>query len=77
MKRYYIAEQKEKKWFGNLLEEDPELRQRIITTLTYMIGVAVWREDEVRQNMEVGSAGGYSDELQEAKDLLAEIEKGG
>ena len=34
-----------------------------------------WRADENRNNVEEGSQGGYSEELEQAMDLLAELEQ--
>jgi len=35
-----------------------------------------WRADETMRNIEEGSQGGYSHELQEAIDCLKELKKG-
>lgn len=52
-----------------------QLRQRIITTLEWMIADLVWRADQTKGNFEEGSAGGYTSQLQDAIDLLAELKK--
>jgi len=51
-----------------------ELRQRIIKTLNWMVMDMKWRFDDNKNNLEVGSQGGYSPELQEAINLLKELE---
>ena len=51
----------------------PELTQRIIETLTMFVKNAKYREDDIRQNTDPDSVGGYSDELTEAIDLLEEL----
>ena len=54
---------------------DPELHQRIIATLTWMVADMRHRSDECRLNFEPKSKGGYSEELTEAINLLAELKK--
>ena len=54
---------------------DEQLRRRIIKTLTWMVADMRWRFDETKLNIDEGSAGGYSPELAEAIDVLAELEK--
>ena len=51
----------------------PELRQRTIDTLDWMIADAKWRADDTKLNVEEGSQGGYSPLLQSAIDLLKEL----
>lgn len=52
----------------------PDLKQRTIQTLDWMITDMKFRADDLRNNVEEGSAGGYSDELTKAINLLAELE---
>ena len=60
------------------------LRRRVIKTLTWMVADTRHRFDDCRNNFEAASddetasmaAGGYSAELTEAIELLAELEKG-
>ena len=52
---------------------DEELKQRLIRTLEWMTTDMKWRADDTKLNFEEGSQGGYSPELQEGIDLLAEL----
>ena len=54
---------------------DPELRQRVIKSLSWMVDDMRNRFDECRNNLELGSQGGYSEELTEAIDLLNYLSK--
>ncbi len=51
----------------------PELKRRIIETLEWMVKDMKWRADDLRNNTEKGSQGGYSPELTEAIELLEEL----
>lgn len=53
----------------------PELRTRIATTLRWLIADAQYRYNDCKQNLEPGSGGGYSPELEDASKLLALLEK--
>ena len=48
----------------------PELRQRLIKSLQWMVDVFKWQHDET------GVEGNYSDELKEAIALLDELKAG-
>ncbi len=52
---------------------NPELKLRIIKTLDCFVKDAKWRFDTDKNNLDEGSQGGYSPELQEAIDLLEEL----
>ncbi len=52
------------------------LRQRVTATLSWMVTAMKWREDDLRENIEEGSCGGYSEELTEAIELLEELGNG-
>jgi len=54
-----------------------ETKQRIIKSMEWMIADMKWRHDENRGNLEEGSQGGYSPDLQEAVSVLAELEQEG
>jgi len=54
---------------------DPELRQRVIKSLSWMVEDNCNRSDECRLNFEPESKGGYSEELTEAIDLLNYLKK--
>ena len=64
----YVAENKRLRDAMN-----DELKSRVITTLEWMITHMKYRADDLRQNVEEGSQGGYSPELTEAINLLAEL----
>ena len=49
------------------------LKERTIKSLEWLITDAKWRYDEVKDAMDDGSTGGYSDELLEAIDVLEEL----
>lgn len=51
------------------------LRDDILETLTWMVADMKWRADETMGNIEEGSSGGYSPELQKAIDLLEFLQK--
>ena len=53
----------------------PELKQRTINTLEWMITDMKWRYDENRGNLDEGSEGGYSDTINEATDVLRELKE--
>jgi|GEM_PF-6797377 len=55
-------------------EEDNKLHQRIIQSLSWMVETLRWSYDCEKNNLEPGSQGGYSLELQEAIDLLNDLE---
>ena len=55
---------------------DSSLKLRIIKSMNWMVKTLRWRADENRNNIEPDSHGGYSPELQEAIDLLEELENG-
>ena len=59
--------------FVRFIKMDSKLRERIIKTLEWMVADMRWRADQTKRNFEEGSEGGYSPELQEAIDLLAEL----
>ncbi len=48
--------------------------QKILTILEPMIEAAKHRSDDLRQNLEEGSQGGYSEELNEAIQLVEELQ---
>ena len=50
-----------------------DLRKRIIKNLEWMTTDMKWRADQTRLNFEEGSQGGYSPELEDAINLLAEL----
>lgn len=52
---------------------DENLKQRIITTLEWMIKDMKWKADESKRNFEEASKGGYSSELTEAIKVLKEL----
>ncbi len=54
---------------------DPELRQRVIKSLSSMVKDMCHRADECRLNFEPESKGGYSEELTEAIDLLNDLKQ--
>lgn len=70
--------------FEELKEQLSAVRRRAIRTLEWMVADARHRFDDCRNNFEVSNEdgteglaeGGYSPELTEAMDLLAELEKG-
>ena len=51
----------------------PELHQRAINSLTWLITDAKVRFDDCRDNLEPGSQGGYSPELTEADAVLTAL----
>ena len=55
---------------------DPQLRQRILHTLRWLVRDAQYRFDDQKQNLDYGSQGGYSPELTEAITLLQDLEQG-
>jgi hypothetical protein len=55
---------------------DPQLRQRILRSLRWLVRDTQYRFDDQKQNIEPGSQGSYSDELTEAIQLLHELEQG-
>lgn len=55
---------------------DEKLRQRIIKTLDWLVADNKWRADDTKLNVEEGSQGGYSPELNEAIELLEELKDG-
>ena len=54
--------------------ENSQLIARIVESLEWMIKDMKWRHNETKMNVDEGSEGGYSPELQEAIDLLEEIQ---
>ncbi len=58
------------------MQIDPQDRQRIVRTLSWLVKDAEHRVNDCRQNVEPGSAGGYSPELKEACALLQELQQG-
>lgn len=55
------------------MNEVPGQMQRALTTLETFVENSKHKEDEVNQNFEEGSQGGYSEQLTEAINLLAEL----
>ena len=52
----------------------PQQKTRIIDSLSWMIKDMRWRYNQTKMNVDEGSEGGYSPELQEAIALLEEIQ---
>jgi hypothetical protein len=50
-------------------------KKRLIDSFTWMITDMQYKNNEEKRNFEVGSAGGYSSELEEAMSLLEDIKK--
>lgn len=50
------------------------LKQRIIRSLSWLVKDAQWRFNQVKENLDPGSAG-YSPELKEAMSLLGDLEQ--
>ena len=61
---------------NNTMAMTPELRQRIIKSLDWMVKDLTWRADQTKGNFEECEKGGYSPELTEAKELLVELKEG-
>jgi hypothetical protein len=57
------------------IQAGQELRERLIISLTWLVEDAKYRFDDCKNNIEEGSGGGYSPELDEAIAVL-EILKG-
>lgn len=57
-------------------EMSDRTRQRVITTLSWMVADTKHRFDDCRNNLENGSEGGYSPELTEAIELLEDLKNG-
>jgi hypothetical protein len=55
---------------------DPQLRERILRSLRWLVRDATYRFDDCKENLQPGSEGGYSPELKEAHKLLKELEQG-
>ena len=52
----------------------PDLKQRVIKSLDWMTTQLAWQFDNEKRALgDEGSQGGYSTDLQEAKDLLKEL----
>jgi DNA invertase Pin-like site-specific DNA recombinase len=49
--------------------------KQMIETFEPLVKEGRWREDEIRDNVESGSQGGYSPELQKAIDKIEELGK--
>lgn len=58
------------------MQIDIQDRERILRTLRWAIPELEHRANDCRQNVEPGSKGGYSPELQQACALLQELEQG-
>lgn len=54
----------------------PELIQRAIDSLSWLVTDAEWRSDDTKGNLDEGSQGGYSPELTEARNVLEELKNG-
>ena len=54
-------------------KEDEKFRSENISILEWMVTQLKWQSDVENQNLEEGSQGGYSDDLQKAIDLLAKL----
>jgi hypothetical protein len=54
-------------------KENSQLRTRIVKSLELMVTDMKWRYNETKMNVDEGSEGGYSPELQAAIDLLDEL----
>ena len=55
---------------------DPELRERILRTLRWVVPELEHRFNDCKQNLQPGSQGGYSDELKEIIALKQDLEQG-
>lgn len=53
-----------------------DLKNRIIESMDWMVTDMTYRADDLRNNTEEGSQGGYSPELQKSIDLLEELKNG-
>ncbi len=53
----------------------PELKQRIINSLDWLIKDTKWRFDIDKNNLDEGSRGGYSPELTEAINVFEELKE--
>lgn len=58
------------------MQMDREVRERILRTLRWLVRDAEYRFNDVKQNLQPGSEGGYSPELKEALKLLRDLEQG-
>ncbi len=57
------------------LDTHTQMEQRVIASMEWMVKDMKWRADDLRQNIEEGSQGGYSPELTEVINLLEELKR--
>lgn len=51
------------------------LRKKAFESLSWMVRDMIWRYNQIKGNLDEGSEGGYSPELQEAIKLLGELKE--